>query len=98
MAEFKETPYVCHVFVCTNDRKGARRSCADSGSVELRAALKQQVADRGLRGKVRVSSCGCMGRCEEGPNVMLYPQKEWLAEATLDDVEVIMERVEEAMS
>ena len=43
MADRKETPFVCHVFVCTNDRQGARKSCADGASPALRAALKKAV-------------------------------------------------------
>ncbi len=75
----KETsPYTCHVFVCTNDRHGERPSCADGGgNAALKDYLKDQVEKRGWKGRVRVSSGGCMGLCGKGPNVMIYPQKAW---------------------
>ncbi len=95
MAEIHETPFACHVFVCTNDRQGERKSCADEASPELRAALKQAVAKRGWRGRVRVSGCGCLGVCEQGPNVMLYPQGLWLSAASLDDAEQILAKISE---
>jgi len=32
MPKQNESPYVSHVFVCTNDRGGERKSCADNNS------------------------------------------------------------------
>jgi len=32
MAEKKESPFVSHIFVCTNDRGGERKLCADNNS------------------------------------------------------------------
>ena len=80
------SPYVCHVFVCTNDRRGERKSCADGNSAHIRKALKKEVNRRGWKGKVRVSQCGCVGLCQNGPNVMLYPQKIWFSEVLEPDV------------
>ena len=93
MAEVNVSPYVCHVFVCTNDRGGVRRSCADGGSATVREALKREVAERGWRGRVRVSNCGCMGLCEQGPNVMLHPQQVWYSAVCPDDVGEIIDAI-----
>jgi len=90
----RTTPYACHVFVCVNDRHGARKSCADGGgNVRLKDALKEEFARRGLAGRVRVSHCGCMGLCHDGPNVMLHPPGVWLSAASPDDLPAIAERV-----
>lgn len=89
-----KSPYVCHVFVCVNDRKGARKSCADGASAALKDRLKQAVADRGWKPRVRVSSCGCMGLCEQGPNVMLYPQGVWFSGVGAGDADRILAEVE----
>lgn len=94
MSDFGETPYSCHVFVCTNDRKGVRKSCADGNSVGIRAALKKQIADRGWKPKVRLSQSGCLGLCAHGPNVILYPQKIWFSQVTSDDIPAIMKSIE----
>lgn len=93
MADQREPPYVCHIFVCTNDRHGERKSCADHNGAAIRATLKQGVADRGWRGRVRVSQSGCLGLCEDGPNVILYPQKIWFSAVTEDDCSSIMDAV-----
>lgn len=88
------TPYACHVFVCVNDRHGARKSCADGGTPQLKEALKEELGRRGLAGRVRVSHCGCMGLCQNGPNVMLHPQGLWLSAAAPEDLGEIADRVE----
>jgi len=93
-----ESPYIAHVFVCTNDRKGERKSCADGNSALVKTKLKEAVEAKGWKGKVRVSTSGCLGVCGEGPNVMIYPQKIWFSEVSLNDVEAIVSAVERLMS
>lgn len=95
MAHVKESPYICHIFVCTNDRQGARKSCADGKSIEIRAILKEEITNRGWKPRVRVSQSGCLGVCEDGPNVMLYPQKIWFSGVAKNDVSIILEQVKE---
>jgi (2Fe-2S) ferredoxin len=97
MAERGTSPYACHIFVCTNDRGGARKSCADGTSALIKAALKQEIARRGWKGRVRVSECGCMGLCEQGPNVIVYPHKGWFSAASAEDVPAIIALVEEIL-
>jgi (2Fe-2S) ferredoxin len=90
VAEKKESPYLSHIFVCTNDRGGEKKSCADNESRLVRSKLKEAVNNRGWKGKVRVSQSGCMGLCAKGSNIMLYPQKIWFAGVLPEDVEEIM--------
>ena len=97
MTQKISTPYVCHIFVCTFDRAGERKSCGDEEGVELRAVLKTEVGARGWKKWVRVSQSGCLGKCEEGPNVMIYPQQIWFKNTSLDDVEEILSQVEQIL-
>ncbi len=94
MAEKKPSPYACHIFVCVNDRQGQRKSCADGDNPILRKTLKDEVVKRGWRPQVRVSQCGCMGLCADGPNVILYPQKIWFSHVSSDDVATILSAVD----
>lgn len=98
MATRIETPYICHVFVCTHMRGGERKSCGDEEGVELRAVLKTEVASRGWRKWVRVSQSGCLGQCELGPNVMIYPQGILYTLTSLDDVETILNSIEHILA
>ena len=94
MENEQKSPYECHVFVCTNDRGGARQSCADGNSQQTRAMLKEEINRRGWKGRVRVSQCGCMGLCANGPNVMFYPQQSWFPAVKNEDVGDIITRLE----
>ena len=87
MPKQNESPYVAHVFVCTNDRGGARKSCADNNSQLIKSKLKDVVNEKGWKGKVRISTSGCMGLCAKGSNVMIYPQKVWFSEIFPDGVD-----------
>jgi len=97
MSEKQSTPYLCHIFVCTYDRGGERKSCGDEEGVELRAVLKAEVGSRGWKRWVRVTQSGCLGRCADGPNVMIYPQGIWFSKTTLDDVDVILDAVQDIL-
>ncbi len=98
MIEQKKTPYLSHVFVCTNDRGGKRKSCADDYSKLTKANLKNAVNEKGWKGKVRISTSGCMGVCAKGPNVIIYPQKIWLSEVSPDDVDEIVSIIERGIT
>ncbi len=92
--EENTAPYTCHILVCTNDREGKRKSCADSDSPGIRKSLKAGVKERGWVGDVRVSQCGCLGLCQKGPNVIIYPQNEWFASVSPADTDAILSKVE----
>jgi (2Fe-2S) ferredoxin len=92
-------PYETLVLVCTNKRgPDERAGCASHGrcGAELRDKLKEAVAQKGLKGKVRVSASGCLDVCEEGPNVVVSPAsggKTWLKKVSVADVPMILERI-----
>lgn len=92
-----EGHYRCHVLVCVNDRKGERTSCADHGGREVRLRLKEAAKQRWSSDDVRVSQTLCMGACQAGPNVVIYPQNIWFSGVRLDDVDAILETVEKLM-
>jgi (2Fe-2S) ferredoxin len=91
------SPYKCHLFVCTNSRDGGKKSCGDEAAADLKAAIKAEIRNRGWKGRVRVSASGCLGICESGPNIMLYPQKIWFSEVSRDDLPEIIRAVEEIL-
>ena len=90
----QSTPFKCHLFVCTNTRENERKSCGDEDSADLKAAIKAEIKNRGWKDIVRVSESGCLGVCEAGPNVMIYPQGIWLSAVSQTDIPAILEMVE----
>lgn len=80
------------VFVCVNERPaGERVCCASCGGQAIRDALKAQVKERKLSNTIRVSQSGCMDRCEQGANVMIFPDNVWLSGVTEADVPAILD-------
>jgi len=90
-------PYKCHVFVCVNDRKGEQKSCADGNSIQIRLRLKAEVERKWPSDIVRVSQSLCMGLCQYGPNVMIYPHNIWFTAVKLDDVDTIISEIEKLL-
>lgn len=83
------------VFVCTNCREEAanRPSCGPRGGINLREQLKELVKQRRLRSKIRVSQSGCMDRCEDGPNIMVFPDNVWYSNVLPEDLEAILDEI-----
>jgi (2Fe-2S) ferredoxin len=52
-------------------------------------ALEKEVGEKGLQ-DVEVRPYMCFGACQEGPNVVLYPEKTWYAGVKIEDLEDIM--------
>ena len=42
-------------------------------------------------GKLRISSAGCLGRCDEGPVMVLYPQGRWYTYVDESDLQEILD-------
>ncbi len=84
-----------YVFVCTNERpNGERVSCGGSFcGTELSEKLKDSVKAAGQAGRIRVSKTKCLDVCEEGPNVLIYPDNVWLKHVGLADIPAILEKL-----
>ena len=81
-----------HVFVCCNQRTNGDVSCNDHGASEILDYAKERVAALKLNqpGMVRINKAGCLGRCLEGPVMVVYPEAVWYQFVDKDDVEEII--------
>lgn len=96
--EEKVLPFKRIVFVCVNERNASDRvCCAARGGVALQEELKAMVKARGLKGRVRVCRSGCMDRCEQGPNVMIFPDNVWFSGVEPTDLPEIVDRIESGL-
>jgi len=82
-----------HVFVCVNHKANGRKSCHDGNAKDTCDYLKERLKalDSYGEGKVRVSSSGCLGRCEVGPNIVIYPEDIWVHYETKEDIDEMIE-------
>ncbi len=84
--------YRQHVFFCINQREDGRQCCAQANAAAMRDHLKRRVQESGLAGVggVRVNTAGCLGRCAEGPVIVIYPEAVWYTYTQVQDLEEIL--------
>jgi (2Fe-2S) ferredoxin len=81
------------MFMCTNQKEPHKSSCANHHAKEMLDYAKQQAVALGLTKelKFRISSSGCMGRCSDGPVLVIYPQGLWYNYKTREDIDKILQ-------
>ncbi len=86
--------YRRHVFFCTNRHENGKACCEDHDATEAWSHAKRVVQERGLAGPggIRINRSGCLGRCAEGPVVVVYPEGVWYGYRDLNDVDELIER------
>jgi 3-hydroxy-5-methyl-1-naphthoate 3-O-methyltransferase len=85
-------PFRFHLFVCTQRKPEGTPSCPNSGSFAVLDALDREIQMRGLNNDVQITSCGCMGLCDEGPVMVVYPAGAWYRRVQPSDVSEIVGR------
>jgi (2Fe-2S) ferredoxin/ubiquinone/menaquinone biosynthesis C-methylase UbiE len=84
-------PFQHHVFICTQQQLDDKDYCTDQGAEEVLLELKRQVAKHDLEKSVEVTSSGCLGLCNRGPTMVVYPDGIWYAGVEVGDVEEIVD-------
>ncbi len=85
--------YSKHVFVCENVRDlSNKKSCGEIGS-EIRTQLKKKILERGLSKEIRINKSGCLGKCDKGPCLVVYPKGNWVFNAKEEDCEEIFNQL-----
>lgn len=85
-----------YLFVCTNRREPDHEKgcCSEKGSEEIRLALKEQLAARGLaKVNARACSSSCLDQCSSGVCVLVEPDHFFYGHVTLADVPAIIEGI-----
>jgi (2Fe-2S) ferredoxin len=63
--------------------------CKARGAEQLLTELQKRVAAKGIS-DVEVKPYMCFGACQEGPNIVLYPEKSWYAGVKPEDLDDIV--------
>ena len=53
-------------------------------------ALDREIQERGLNHEVQLTTCGCMGLCDEGPVMVVYPAGVWYRRVQPSDISDIV--------
>ncbi len=83
-----------HILVCTNSRPPGhpKPSCGAEGAQNLLMAFNMGLMERGVQpGEVIVSGTTCLGPCEQGPNVVVYPTGTWYSQVKDSAVAIILD-------
>lgn len=81
-----------HIFVCTNERSSIdKKSCGDLHGLNLIAEFKTQLNAYKLPLKIRTQKSGCLGICQFGPTIAIYPEGIFYVGVQLQDVKEIVE-------
>lgn len=81
------------ILVCCNTKEGNDPNyCGNRGGIDVHAALKEYVKEKGLQKEVRVVKSGCLDYCGLGAIVCIEPDHAWLKGVTKGDVNEIKEK------
>ena len=81
-----------HLFVCTQEMPEGVVSCPSRGSHALLDALDREIEAFGLGRDAQVTTCGCIGLCEEGPVMIVYPAGVWYRRVQPSDIPEIVQK------
>ena len=86
--------YQQHVFFCVNQRDEGEDCCANLGARNLRDYAKKRLKELGMHGegKMRINMAGCLGRCEKGPVMVVYPEQTWYTYLDKEDIDEIIDQ------
>ena len=84
-------PFRYHIYICDQKKPEGVPCCAAAGSAATLEALRKEIARRNLLDEVQVTTCGSLGLCERGPNLVVYPEGVWYSGVSADDVPELVE-------
>lgn len=83
-------PFRHHVYVCDQKKPEGAPCCSARGSAGVLESLRREIAAQGLSASVQVTTCGSLGLCERGPNMVVYPEGDWYSGVRPEDVPEIV--------
>ncbi len=86
------TFYQRHLFFCTNHRDG-ENACDNHGATTLCSYAKQRFSQISFSSEktVRFNRAGCLGQCDDGPVVVVYPEAVWYTFTDASDIDEIID-------
>jgi 3-hydroxy-5-methyl-1-naphthoate 3-O-methyltransferase len=83
-------PFRYHVFACDQRKPEGAPCCSARGSAAVIEQLRREIVSRDLVDVVQVTTCGSIGLCERGPNLVVYPDAVWYSSVSPGDVAEIV--------
>ena len=67
-------------------------SCGDTQAEAIFTQLRKIAKDRGLHPRIRVAQAKCLGQCNQGTTIMVYPDGVWYSGVRLEDIPALAEK------
>jgi NADH-quinone oxidoreductase subunit F len=83
---FHRDPEKPAIAICTGP------GCHGLGNAGVIRAFQEEIEKQGLPGTVDIRTTGCHGMCEQGPNVVIYPEGIYYVKVALKDVPEIVKQ------
>jgi len=85
--------YKRHIFFCNNVRTDGKQCCSQRSAKEMYRYAKDKCRANGRlgEGRIGVSESRCLGRCQDGPVAVVYPDNVWYQYIDEEDIDEIME-------
>ena len=81
-----------HILVCTNQRSGSEKlSCGETHGIELVTEFKKHLKHLTVGLRTRANKSGCLGICDFGPTVAIYPEGIFYVGVKKEDVKEIID-------
>ena len=84
-------PFRFHVFVCDQHKPEGVPCCSVRGSGKVLDAFEREIKAQRLEDEIQITTCGSLGLCESGPNVIVYPDGIWYSGVKPEDVAEIVQ-------
>src|SRR3972149_697444 len=82
----RKDPAQLTIALCTST------GCEALGAQEVLDALKEELKKYRLEGKVKIRETGCLGFCEQGPRLVIYPKEIYYFKVKAADVPQIVSK------
>lgn len=83
-------PFRYHAFVCAQEKPEGVPCCSAAGSFRVLDALHRELGAAGLSNDVHVSTCSCLGLCDSGPVMIVYPEGTWYTKLGPSEVKEVV--------
>ena len=74
-----------HLLICCRQHEN-KTCCADKNAEQIFLNLKTWLKQSSIKEHIKVSKSSCLGHCQSGITVCIYPQNKWLHEVTTFDI------------
>ncbi len=83
-----------HIFVCDHSRPDGdpKGSCKAKGSQQVIDAFVKEFEAQNLWGRFKLTTSSCLGTCEVGPSVLVYPEGVMYQKVQSTDVASIVDK------